>query len=202
MARYLPETVESVLSQNYPSIEYIVVDGGSMDATMEILRKIRVAASLPEGKRRRAFRCRSPGIDRGSGNSISVRMSLGVPINLGASAPINRAVRGAGESARRSSVEFRSQGIARRPSSCHPNAAPRDLQAETFPGFDALLQHYGYVPFPWIFGCRRTAWTGRDPLLFERTLRKYLTVCSWDCAWIDPDVLRFLGEWMTAPLGF
>src|ERR1035441_4882991 len=38
MAEYLPKTIESVLSQDYPRIEYIVVDGGSTDATPEILR--------------------------------------------------------------------------------------------------------------------------------------------------------------------
>jgi len=37
MARYLPETIESVLSQDYPRIEYIVVDGGSTDETPQIL---------------------------------------------------------------------------------------------------------------------------------------------------------------------
>ena len=38
MARYLPETIDSVLSQDYPRIEYIVMDGGSTDGTLEILR--------------------------------------------------------------------------------------------------------------------------------------------------------------------
>jgi len=36
-ARYLAETIESVLSQDHPAIEYIVVDGGSTDETMQIL---------------------------------------------------------------------------------------------------------------------------------------------------------------------
>jgi glycosyltransferase involved in cell wall biosynthesis len=37
MARYLPETLESILTQDYPEIEVIVVDGGSTDETPGIL---------------------------------------------------------------------------------------------------------------------------------------------------------------------
>jgi glycosyltransferase involved in cell wall biosynthesis len=41
MARYLAETIESVLSQDYPHIEYIVMDGGSTDGSLEILERYR-----------------------------------------------------------------------------------------------------------------------------------------------------------------
>jgi len=38
-AHYLVPTIESVLQQNYPHIECIVVDGGSADGTVDILRR-------------------------------------------------------------------------------------------------------------------------------------------------------------------
>ncbi len=37
-ARYLEQTMESVAAQEYPSLEYIVVDGGSSDATLDMVR--------------------------------------------------------------------------------------------------------------------------------------------------------------------
>jgi glycosyltransferase involved in cell wall biosynthesis len=37
MARYLPSTLESILTQDYPRLEVIVVDGGSTDETPAIL---------------------------------------------------------------------------------------------------------------------------------------------------------------------
>jgi glycosyltransferase involved in cell wall biosynthesis len=37
--RFIRETIESVLTQDYPNIEYWVIDGGSTDATVSILRE-------------------------------------------------------------------------------------------------------------------------------------------------------------------
>jgi len=69
---YIEETIRSVLLQDYPNLEYIVIDGGSTDGTLEIIKKyepwITYWESAPDRGQSHAI---NKGIQKASGDWIA-----------------------------------------------------------------------------------------------------------------------------------
>lgn len=72
-AEHLEQTIQSVLSQNYQPIEYIIIDGGSTDGTLEIIK--RYAGSLSYWKSEPdhgIYDAMNKGIQRAHGELIGI----------------------------------------------------------------------------------------------------------------------------------
>lgn len=68
MGRYLEETIQSVLNQDYPNIEYIVMDAGSTDETLAILGKYRGRLEFHSGPDRGTADAINEGFSRSHGS--------------------------------------------------------------------------------------------------------------------------------------
>ena len=69
----LEQTIQSVISQNYDNLEYLIIDGGSTDHTLDIVNKYRnniaVMVSEPDNGISDAF---NKGIERATGEIIGI----------------------------------------------------------------------------------------------------------------------------------
>lgn len=71
-SKYLAKTIESVLAQNYDNVEYIIIDGGSTDGTLDIIRKYEYAIDYwISEKDQGIYHAMNKGIDLTSGDWIN-----------------------------------------------------------------------------------------------------------------------------------
>jgi glycosyltransferase involved in cell wall biosynthesis len=70
--KYLEQTISSVLGQNYPNLEYIVIDGGSTDGSVEIIQKFQdgIAYWVSEKDRGQSHAI-NKGLERATGDIIA-----------------------------------------------------------------------------------------------------------------------------------
>ena len=71
-AATIKDTIESVLSQDYPNIEYIVADGGSKDGTVEILKSYGDKIKWVSEKDSGIFEAMSKGVKMATGDAIGI----------------------------------------------------------------------------------------------------------------------------------
>ncbi len=70
--KYLEETIQSVLSQNYPNLEYIIIDGGSTDNSVAIIKKYEKQLAYWVSERDRGlYHAIQKGFDKSSGEIMA-----------------------------------------------------------------------------------------------------------------------------------
>ena len=81
-AKTIRDTIESVLSQDYPDIEYIVIDGGSSDETISIVKEYsdRISAIVSE-RDRGIYDAMNKGISLATGEIVGMLNSDDIYIN-------------------------------------------------------------------------------------------------------------------------
>lgn len=72
-AATIEDTITSVLSQDYKNIEYIVIDGGSSDATLDIINKYREQISIVISEPDKGiYDAMNKGIKNATGNIVGI----------------------------------------------------------------------------------------------------------------------------------
>jgi glycosyltransferase len=68
--QHLPPVIESIRQQTYPNIEYIVIDGGSTDGTVEFLSQCEVVTKIVSEKDKGIYDALNKGIQLATGDII------------------------------------------------------------------------------------------------------------------------------------
>ena len=76
-ADLIEETIHSVLEQKYPNLEYIIIDDGSKDNTLKVIKKYKDKVKIVSQKNMGETRTVNKGFSLAHGDIIAVINSLG-----------------------------------------------------------------------------------------------------------------------------